>query len=383
MKAGGIVALVAGSALMLGGCLTGTAVVGGVVLAQQQAEAARCAGSGTGATVDPATLPAGAVAGYSGEQLVNAAHIMNAGAAMGLSVRDQTIGVMTAMGESGLRVLDRGDAVGPDSRGLFQQRDNGAWGSYEDRMDPHRSATSFFRVLATVAGREQMQPTRVANRVQRNADPDHYTRWWQPAVAVVDALTAAGTLTGSTPVVVAAAAPGPAAPVPAPVAGPVQGAGSTSRALCTDEAGTVVQVGAGGWTLPAGGSYTSAYGMRVNPVTGVYRLHGGLDLAPPCGAPIRAAASGVVVQAGAAASYGNLVVLDHGGGVATYYAHMYANDLLVSVGQQVPAGQQIARVGSAGNSTGCHLHFEVRLNGQRTDPAPFLVARGVALPARL
>lgn len=94
-----------------------------------------------GVTIDPESVPSTPIAGYEHEQLVNAAHIMQAGEALGLSARDQTIGVMTAMGESSLRVLDHGDAAGPDSRGLFQQRDNGAWGSYEDRMDPFISAT--------------------------------------------------------------------------------------------------------------------------------------------------------------------------------------------------------------------------------------------------
>ena len=87
---------------------------------------------------DPGNIPAEAVAGYGKEQLQNARYIMHAAYRLGLTVRDQTIGVMTAMGESSLRVLDHGDAVGPDSRGLFQQRANGAWGSYEDRIDPHR-----------------------------------------------------------------------------------------------------------------------------------------------------------------------------------------------------------------------------------------------------
>jgi hypothetical protein len=95
---------------------------------------------------------------------------------------------MTAMGESSLRVLDRGDAVGPDSRGLFQQRDNGAWGSYADRMDPITSATNFFRALQEVRDWRSLRPTIAAHRTQRNADPEHYERYWEPAVAVVSAL---------------------------------------------------------------------------------------------------------------------------------------------------------------------------------------------------
>ena len=132
------------------------------------------------------------VAGYSGPQLDNARAILAAGQRMGLSLRDQTIGVMTAMGESSLKVLDHGDRAGPDSRGLFQQRDNGAWGTLTQRMDPTASATSFFTALQRVGGRDAMSPTQVAHTVQRNADPQHYAKHWDDAVAVVSRLTGAG-----------------------------------------------------------------------------------------------------------------------------------------------------------------------------------------------
>jgi surface antigen len=95
---------------------------------------------------------------------------------------------MTAMGESGLRVLDYGDGPGPDSRGLFQQRDNGAWGTYQDRMNPTASATNFFKALQNISGWEQLEPTTAAHRVQRNADPFHYQSHWAAAVEVVAAL---------------------------------------------------------------------------------------------------------------------------------------------------------------------------------------------------
>jgi hypothetical protein len=126
-----------------------------------------------------------AVTGYTAEQVGNAASIVDAGRALGLSVRDQTIGVMTALGESSLTVVDHGDVAGPDSRGLFQQRANGAWGSLADRMDPTTSATSFFAALTAVTGREAMEPTRVAHAVQRNADPNFYAKYWDAAVALV------------------------------------------------------------------------------------------------------------------------------------------------------------------------------------------------------
>ncbi|WP_186816353.1 hypothetical protein [Cellulomonas aerilata] len=131
------------------------------------------------------------VGGYSGVQLDNARAIVNAAQTMGLSSRDQAIGVMTAMGESSLQVLDHGDKAGPDSRGLFQQRDNGAWGTLAQRMDPAASATSFFTALDRVGGRDGMSPTQVAHTVQRNADPNHYAKHWDDAVAVVSRLTGA------------------------------------------------------------------------------------------------------------------------------------------------------------------------------------------------
>ncbi|MET3937144.1 hypothetical protein ABIE00_005260 [Arthrobacter sp. OAP107] len=129
------------------------------------------------------------VEGYSQEQLKNAAAIMGAGKVLDLPVKGQMISVMVALGESGLRVLDRGDTAGPDSRGLFQQRGNGAWGSYADRMDPGISATNFIKALQAVPGWELLEPTIAGNKVQRNADPYHYQKYWPEAVKLVQALS--------------------------------------------------------------------------------------------------------------------------------------------------------------------------------------------------
>jgi len=109
---------------------------------------------------------------------------------------------------------------------------------------------------------------------------------------------------------------------------------------------------------------TSGFGARWG------RQHSGLDLGMPMGSPIYAAKSGVVTCASYNGSYGNLVKVDHGDGMETYYAHCSRLD--VETGQQVAAGQQIAAVGSTGNSTGPHLHFEVRIGGVAQDPAPWL-----------
>jgi len=174
------------------------------IVAEEEANACTPLGGSTilqAVSIDPAEVPKGPIAGYGHGQLVNAAHIMKAAGDLGLSRRDQQIGVMTAMGESGLQVLDHGDQVGPDSRGLFQQRANGAWGSLADRMDPHISATNFFKALAAITDRDTLEPTIVANRVQGNADPYHYRAYWAPAVQVVDALAG---ITSSTVVPAAA-----------------------------------------------------------------------------------------------------------------------------------------------------------------------------------
>ena len=139
-------------------------------------------------TVRTIVVPAGPVAGYCQDRLVNAAQVIAAARDLGIGSHTQTIGVMTAIGESSLRNLDSGDAAGPDSRGLFQQRDNGAWGTLAERMDPYTAAHHFFVKLVSLPDWKLLGPTEAAHAVQRNADPDHYTRSWVAAQTVVAAL---------------------------------------------------------------------------------------------------------------------------------------------------------------------------------------------------
>lgn len=324
-----------------------------LLVSGKDSAAAACNPVAGSVTIDPATVPDTTIAGYGHEQLVNAAYIIQAGKDLGLGARDQTIGVMTAMGESSLRVLDYGDTVGPDSRGLFQQRDNGAWGTLADRMDPYTSATNFFKALMAVDGRESLAPTIVAHRTQHNADPWHYAKYWDAAVQVIEGLAGAGT-------------------------GLATDAGDQ---VCSNQGGDSIAVNPEGWTTPGAGPIRSGYGMRVDPVTHAFtRLHAGTDLAAGgCDGPIYAAHDGVVIAAGIDSSGTGVIELDHGGGLTTRYLHMYANGILVRVGASVSGGQQIARVGSSGNSTGCHLHYEVRINGESTDPVPFMSTVGVTL----
>lgn len=115
---------------------------------------------------------------------------------------------------------------------------------------------------------------------------------------------------------------------------------------------------------------TSYYGMRYHPVLGYDRFHSGIDYAADYNVPIKAAESGTVLLAGVNGGYGNCVIIDHGGGISTLYGH--ANKVLVKVGDVVVKGQQIALVGSTGVSNGPHLHFEVRINGQTTNPLDWL-----------
>lgn len=121
---------------------------------------------------------------------------------------------------------------------------------------------------------------------------------------------------------------------------------------------------------PGSGPVTDTYGHRTNPVTGKPEYHKGVDLGDPEGAPVHAAKSGTVSYSGWMSGYGNTVIIDHGNGVQTLYGHNSA--LQVSVGQQVSQGQTIANVGSTGQVTGPHIHWEIRVNGQPTDPMAYV-----------
>jgi len=150
----------------------------------------------SGRAVSPLSTPP-AVAECDQEQRENASLIMIAGRDLGLSVRDQAIGVMTAMGESSLRNIEHGDwetsgVTNPDgspttSIGLFQQQDG--WGTREQRLDPYTAASLFYRAMVDrVPERDSLAPTIVAHRTQINRDPDHYARYWPRAVALIESL---------------------------------------------------------------------------------------------------------------------------------------------------------------------------------------------------
>jgi len=351
---GGILVIAAVPLIVIG-------MVFSIILVGSSSAACGTLAGGSGVSIDPSKVPDTTIAGYDHEQLVNAANVMQAGKDLGLNVRDQTIGIMTAMGESSLRNIDYGDwetggVTNPDgsattSIGLFQQQDG--WGTREERLNPHSASMKFFQAMtAKVPERENLEPTIVAHRTQVNADPYHYTQFWEPAVQVIEGL--AGVDTGLNP--------GSGAP----------GAGCDSL--------VPGQINPNGWAAPGAGPITDPYGMRQHPITGEYKMHTGTDLAAGgCDGPIWAAQAGVVSSRGFDSAGNGTITVDHGGGVQTKYLHMYDSGMLVNVGDKVTAGQQIAKTGSSGQSTGCHLHFMVISNGETVDPAAYMAEVGITL----
>ena len=146
-------------------------------------------------------------------------------------------------------------------------------------------------------------------------------------------------------------------------------AAAASRSSAAGAAAAPVSASSGavsgsGWTWPVNGTVTSEFGYRWG------RQHEGIDIGAPSGTPVYAANSGTVSYAGAMGGYGNMVLVDHGGGIVTAYAHQ--TSIVVSTGTRVSAGQQVGTVGSTGNVTGPHLHFEVRVGGSARNPRGYL-----------
>jgi murein DD-endopeptidase MepM/ murein hydrolase activator NlpD len=282
--------------------------------------------------------------GLSTEQINNARVIVGVGRQLKVPPRGWTIALMAAMQESTLRNLPYGDR---DSVGLFQQRN--AWGTFQQRMHPPTSARMFYTGgmagqpgLLDISGWEQMPLWQAAQAVQRSAFPFAYAKHEALATALVKSMTG------------------------------------------TDPGSCNVALAPGAWALPTIKSYrlTSRFGSRIHPIRGTLDFHTGLDFAVPHGSPVFAASDGIVLSTAWGGGYGNLIKIQHANSVQTWYAHLSA--FSVQPNQRVKAGEQIGSVGSTGNSTGPHLHFEVRVNGTPRDPEPWLPAHGVslALPLR-
>lgn len=266
---------------------------------------------------------------------------------------------------SPLNVIDYGDAAGPDSRGLFQQRANGAWGSYSDRMDPYISATNFFRALSRVPGWDRLEPSTAIHRVQGNAVENHYAQFRAPAAQVVKALGGEAT------------------------------AGLDASGACPSAGGAVLGELSGKWVHPlAGASMTSSYGPRAAPagtVGGVLaNFHYGIDFATPgrAGTIVAVTDMKIVKIRHLDGTFGSGVTGQTTDGKLTIgYYHMEAGSLKVKEGDVVAAGTPLGTEGATGNVTGRHLHMEffpgalpnpmVPIN-QTTDPAPILKAQGVS-----
>lgn len=139
----------------------------------------------------------------------------------------------------------------------------------------------------------------------------------------------------------------------------------TTANLDSDYTGGIME-----WPVPGYTRITSEFGMRLHPTLHVYKLHTGIDIGAPMRANFIAVSDGVVIKAGYNSAYGNMVIIDHGGGISTLYAH--GDEILVTVGQTVKRGEVILKVGSTGYSTGPHAHFEVRVNGEYVQPLNFL-----------
>ena len=296
-----------------------------------------------------ANLPS-RVGAWHGDQLANAAEIIAAGQDLHLDSKTITIGVMTAMGESSLLNLDYGDAAGPDSRGLFQQRDNGAWGTLHDRTTPRIAATNFFKALVKVPGYLRMQPTLAARRSQGNADPYYYTPFWDDAVKVVTALTDDIDHAEQEP---------------------------TGEAAAVDD----TMVWPVGENVPRGAEYHQAGSAWSS------GFHTGTDFNPGAGTPVHAAHAGKVTEStDAGGPYGRTVVVTWQQGASTYanrYAHLQVRR--VQVGDQVAAGDVVGTVGWSGNvrpagPAGAHLHFELLIDGELADPLAWLQGEAVEPP---
>ncbi|GGM22125.1 MULTISPECIES: M23 family metallopeptidase [Micromonospora] len=230
--------------------------------------------------------------------------------------------------------------------------------------------------VAVTANRadEPQQPTAVVldadARAEADARADRSVRESAPPASPTPSPTTASPSPSAT-----TAAPSASASTPAPTRKATRKATATAKPKPEPTRAKTASAPKPSWVNPMpGASVTSCYGPRW----GV--LHAGIDLAAPAGTPVRAAAAGTVVNAGwDFAGYGISVVLDHGNGYLTHYAHL--SEATVAVGASVDAGQRIGSEGSTGDSTGPHLHFEVH-QGQlwnQLDPAPFMRERGVDL----
>jgi len=276
--------------------------------------------------------------------------------------------VATALQESYLRNLgDLGPRNDHDSLGLFQQRPSQGWGTPEQIMNPEYAAGRFYEKLLGVDGWQAMALTTAAQRVQRSAYPDAYAKHEPLAAQIVNLLAD----------------------------GAARAVGSLANLQCVAPG----EIAASGWTVPVKGPIVSGFRTASRPG------HNGVDIAATRGTLIRVAAAGIVVVARCNVSApdggpwscdrdgspfhngcGWYVDVLHAGNMITRYCHMVSQPR-VRAGDRVTAGQVIGQVGSSGNSSGPHLHFETHVDGDRSsagaiDPQDFMRERGAPLGAQ-
>lgn len=321
----------------------------------------------------PASLVATTASGHAltlnRQQLTHAATIITVGSRIEGVTRDGLqIALMAALTESTLRHLanpgaypdsadfpNDGNGSDHDSLGLFQMRPQSGWGTVVELMNPNYQVAAFFggpsgpnypspRGLLDIPRWQTLGKGEAAQAVEVSAFPDRYNNYAPVAEKILSTLTNTNAESG----------------------------GGTSPTVTAESSRVVFPLPEGTWVL------TSDYGARMHPITGKQSFHTGTDVAAPDGTPILAAADGTVTVAGSSGDYGGLIVIEHridGYTTATAYGHMWEDGIHVTAGQKVTAGQHIGDVGSSGNSTGPHLHFEVRqdgTNGATTNPAAWL-----------
>lgn len=295
---------------------------------------------------------------YGEDKIRNAAIIIKTGQQLKVPPRGWVIAVATAMQESSLTNHGHlGNRNDHDSLGLFQQRPSQGWGTPDQIMDPVYSSTKFYNKLLKVNDWESLPLTAAAQRVQISAYPNAYAKHEPTATRIVNELA-----DGAARAVV------------------------VGNQLKCAEFG---QIAASGWTAPVSAGVWSGFRTRARP------SHNGVDLGASRNTPIRAASAGVVIVSKcdvgncnrdgspSTPGCGWFVDILHAGQVITRYCHMVSRPL-VHVGERVGAGQVIGYVGTSGHSSGPHLHFQVHLDGDRSnrgaiDPVPFMISKGAAL----
>lgn len=355
----GIVAGAATLVLVVTGALV--ILIGGLASTEQSNQDQAESGCVGGTNAVPAgnfgpdgEIPEGSIAGFNTEQIQNARTIVAVGKQSGVPAYGWVIALATAMQESTLRNLDYGDR---DSVGLFQQRPISGWGSVADIMNPVKSAQAFYGVAAhtgntgllDIPGWRKMQVTAAAQAVQRSAFPLAYAQHEDEARALVAALA-----DGVSAADLSATA--------TDVSCTIGMAGISTNVVRPIQAGLAID--------------NDNYG---NSGSNWANMHTGNDYSSPCGTPVQAAHGGtIVIESGGSWGWSGrwlVKVQTAPGNLTTWYGHMQS--LSVAAGQTVKAGQVIGQVGSEGNSTGCHLHFEVHPHGggylqDQVDPAAWL-----------